>query len=406
MMGPQKCRRRSSLWDLVDDVVVELSARKVRALLVVGAVALSTGALIASLGIAVTAAAQVGADIAAATLDVVEVRVEPLADRALDITVFPHDADDRAEAVDLVASAGRRLDLSEVYPTAVARNGNAGAVPLPGILVVGATSGYLEATHAVDDETYTFWLDRPTAQVAFLGPGAARDLGVPLGSPTPGLRIWINAVPYDVVGEVEPDGPAALDQAVVIPYAQAVASARSDADARMLVRTLPGGGAQVAGVIATAIRPDDPARLEPSAVVSLSSLRNGVSTQLDRLAAWIGSILLALAVLLVANSMIVSVAARTSEIGLRRALGSSPVAIASLFVVEGAVVGGLGGLVGSGFASSVVVVTSILNGWDPVLDPLHMASGPLLGLAAGVAASVYPSVRAARISPAIALRAD
>lgn len=56
-------------------------------------------------------------------------------------------------------------------------------------------------------------------------------------------------------------------------------------------------------------------------VTNLSALRQCVDTQLSQFAAWIEAFLLVLTCLLIANSMIVSVVARTAKIGLRRALG-------------------------------------------------------------------------------------
>ena len=109
---------------------------------------------------------------------------------------------------------------------------------------------------------------------------------------------------------------------------------------------------------------------------------------------------------LITNSMVVSVTSRTTEIGIRRALGASRSAIAITFLVEGALVGFLGGLAGSVLSALVVLVVSAFSGWSAFLSAVWLAGGPLLGTVVGVLASVYPAARAARVQPAIAVRSN
>lgn len=482
-MSGRPARRRGSLprsvADLVDDTLVELSSRRARALLMVAAVGLSTGALLASVGISAVAARQIGSDIAASTLDLVTVSVARGADQAgpdpepsgtgrpdavgdtaedaagapgadsagapgertpapADLaesrgeqstrpadsaeaspqdasgppgaarTVLPDDTEERLGRVDLVAGAGRRLDVSQVADPVVTRLG--GGAPPAGDegtapALVAVTAGYLRAAATPGPAERFFHLDGELP-VAFLGREAADRLDVPVtGDPT-GLQVWVDGAPYDVVGYLDGDGPAALGNAVVVPYATGLAMTGDDAQATVLIRSVPGAGAQVARVAATAIRPDAPERLETSPVVSVDSLRRGVSTQLDRLAAWTGVILMCLTVLLIANSMVVAVMARTAEIGLRRALGSSRAQVAGVFLTEGALIGLLGGLVGAAVAAAAVVVTSAANGWTAVLVPEWIAAGPLIGTAVGLLASAYPALRASTIQPALAVRSE
>lgn len=174
----------------------------------------------------------------------------------------------------------------------------------------------------------------------------------------------------------------------------------------MLVRTEPGAGAVVAPVIRLALRPDAPERLTSSQVVDITDLRTGVTTQLDRLAAWVGGLLLVLTVLLVANGMVVSVMARTGEIGVRRALGSSRGSVAALFLVEGALVGALGGLAGSAIATAAVVIVAAVSGWTAMFQLVWVVLGPAVGVTAGLVSSLYPAMRASSIQPALAVRSD
>lgn len=417
--GPWGMSLRQRAADLVDDVLAELGTRRARALLMVGAVALSCGALLASVGISRAASSQIGSDIAASTLDLVTVSVVPGSHPAggpdvgplaatAPAMALPDDTEERLAGVDLVEAAGRRLDVSSVMDVVVSRTPESGSAAASGggaPDVVAATPGYLAAARVTGPEERFFHL-AGTHDVVFLGPAAAEKLSVPVTDDPTGLEIWIDGSPYDVVGFLGDGGPAALGNAVVIPYDVGVDMTRSDERSTVLVRTLPGAGAKVAGVVTVVVRPDAPERLSASPVVSVASLRRGVSTQLDRLAAWTGAILMALTVLLIANSMVVAVMARTGEVGLRRALGMSRWHIASVFLAEGALIGLLGGTAGAAVATAAVVATSALNRWTVMLDPGWIAVGPFVGAAVGLIASAYPAWRAAQISPALAVRSE
>ncbi len=383
--------------------------------MMVAAVGLSAGALLSSVGISVQAAQQVGSGIAASTLDLVTISVVPANENQRgrpadgESSTLPDDTDARLARVDLVESGGRRLDVSRAVAPVLARlpggEKPAGSEDAPQPAVVAVSAGYLRAARAGGEVERSFLLDvdRP---IAFLGPDAARSLDVPITDAPTGLQVWINDAPFDVVGFLGRGGPAALGNAVVIPYPTGLGMTGNDDDTTILVRTRPGAGAQVAEVITTAVRPDAPERLATSPVVSMDSLRRGVATQMGKLAAWIGVTLTVLTVLLIANSMVVAVLGRTREIGLRRALGSSRGLVAALFLTEGAAIGLLGGLVGAALAAVATLATAAVNGWTAVLELRWISMGPLIGTAVGLVASAYPARRAATISPALAVRSE
>jgi putative ABC transport system permease protein len=401
------------LADLFDDVLVELGSRRARALLMVVAVALSAGALQASVGLSRLASSQIGADIAASTLDVLTVSVVPAPEdgsggQAATLGTLPDDTDDGLGGIDLVADGGRRLDVSDDTTPVLSRTGGPGdAVGTSDDApdVVAVTSGYLRAARVEAPTARTFFLDGDR-HVVLLGRAAAATLGVPVTADPTGLEVWVDGRPFDVVGFVGSGGIAALDDAVVVPYTVGVGMVGDDAHATVLVRAEPGAGAQVARVVTKALRPDAPERLQTSQVVSVSELRRGVSTQMSRLAGWTGTVLMVLTILLIANSMVVAVMARTAEIGLRRALGCSRRRVAGVFLAEGVLIGFLGGLAGSAVSAVAVVAAAAVNDWTATLQPGWVAAGPALGVAVGLVASAYPARRAAAVSPAVAVRSD
>jgi ABC-type antimicrobial peptide transport system permease subunit len=101
-----------------------------------------------------------------------------------------------------------------------------------------------------------------------------------------------------------------------------------------------------------------------------------------------------------------SVEERTREIGVRAALGASPARVATLVVRQGMTLAVLGMLVGVAAAAAVGRgLASLLFGVTPLDAWTHGATATLLVGMALLACSV-PAVRAARIDPAVTLRAE
>lgn len=403
---------RWQVWagDIVRDVMVEMDARRAKTALLLAAVTLSTGALVCSAAVSATVRQEVDAGLAASTVDLVAVTpARAQADVAGDgrsVRTLPVDAAACALRLDLVLAAGTRLDATGANTTVVSRRqpGTDGGQEVRGLTLVGMTSGYLDALRATGAPDQRFLLDS-ARKVVLLGGRAAQDLGVPTSGDLRGVTVWINGEQYSVIGTLYAEG-VDLSRTVVVPYELVLASTGNDAQAQLLIRTAPGGGAPVAEVVRLAVRPDAPERLSVSAVVDVSDLRGGVSGAFDRYIAAAGAFLLAVTVLLIANSMIVSVTSRTAEIGLRRAMGASAGDIAAVVLTEGTMLGFCGGIGGSALAACVTVVVSAANGWAAVHPVWALAAGPLLGAVAGLASSVYPAVRAARVQPAVAVRSD
>lgn len=97
---------------------------------------------------------------------------------------------------------------------------------------------------------------------------------------------------------------------------------------------------------------------------------------------------------------------RTTEIGIRLALGSSPGGVLAMVVKQGLLMSALGVTIGAAVAVLATgLMSSVLYGVSPH-DPLTFTLVPLVLLATALLGALVPALRAARVDPVVALRAD
>jgi putative ABC transport system permease protein len=110
--------------------------------------------------------------------------------------------------------------------------------------------------------------------------------------------------------------------------------------------------------------------------------------------------------IVIMNIMLMAVAERTREIGLRKSLGARRRDILRQFVVESATLATLGAAAGVATGLGLARVVSALTPLPAAVAPWSIAVGVLLGAGVGILAGVYPASRAARLDPITALRAE
>ena len=119
-----------------------------------------------------------------------------------------------------------------------------------------------------------------------------------------------------------------------------------------------------------------------------------------------GSIALILGGAGIMNSLLLAVAERRREIGLRRALGAMRGDVQSQFLAEAVLLCGTGGLLGVGLGSLVTWIISLSAGWAFMLPPATLGLGFGVAIAVGVVAGFFPAYQAARLNPVVAMKAD
>ncbi|HEY7411792.1 MAG TPA: ABC transporter permease [Vicinamibacteria bacterium] len=104
------------------------------------------------------------------------------------------------------------------------------------------------------------------------------------------------------------------------------------------------------------------------------------------------------------NIMLASVAERTREVGIRRALGASRDDVAAQFLVESSLLTAAGGVAGAALGLVGSMLIQRLAGWPTALSPLMLLAALVTALLVGVGFGFYPAWRAAHLEPMDALR--
>ncbi len=108
------------------------------------------------------------------------------------------------------------------------------------------------------------------------------------------------------------------------------------------------------------------------------------------------------------NIMLVTVTERTREIGIRKAIGAERTSIITQFLIEAAVICGIGGVLGIliGCMGSLIAGKFLLNGMILWPDQGIVLGAFLFSVVLGVIFGMYPAIKASGLQPVEALRAD
>jgi putative ABC transport system permease protein len=116
------------------------------------------------------------------------------------------------------------------------------------------------------------------------------------------------------------------------------------------------------------------------------------------------SISLVVGGIVIMNIMLMAVAERTREIGIRKALGARRRDIMSQFLVESGTISVVGASVGVGVGLLAAQLVDAFTAVPAAVAPWSIALGVGLGAGVGMVAGLYPASRAARLDPIAAIR--
>jgi putative ABC transport system permease protein len=110
--------------------------------------------------------------------------------------------------------------------------------------------------------------------------------------------------------------------------------------------------------------------------------------------------------IVIMNIMLVAVAERTREIGIRKALGARRRDILSQFVVEAATLSAVGAAIGVIIGVALSKLIAAMSPLPAAVAPWSVFAAIIMGAGVGVIAGVYPATRASRLDPIVALRSE
>lgn len=234
----------------------------------------------------------------------------------------------------------------------------------------------------------------------------AVEYGIKLGGlpqVAPGVSIWVDGQLMPVVGLFDPGNSGyEFRNSVIVSPGTLQRTGRGQVT--YIAETERGYGKAVAKAIPLTLKPAEPSQINVETPSDLQSLRASIASDLGLYVGVLSGILLVLASLSAATAMYLSVQSRTAEIALRRAIGSSKWLIARIFLMEGVMLGVLGGSIGACSGMIATIILSLVQGWQAVLSPGFVVLGVGVGALTGLVSSAYPAWVASRKSPADAMR--
>ncbi len=233
-----------------------------------------------------------------------------------------------------------------------------------------------------------------------------------------GRELRIAGLPYSVIGVIEAQGSVfgfSMDRMAIAPYTSPLSRAlRPRGDFQRITVQGPSREALMDGMemvreAMRGFRRLGPGRADNFALET-SDAALAFFDELKGKMVLFGTALpaigLVVGALVIMNIMLVAVAERTREIGVRKALGAKRRDIMSQFLVEAATLSVVGAAIGAGLGIALSQLIAALTPLPASVAPWSLVAALVVGAGVGIVAGVYPASRASRLDPIAALRQE
>ena len=233
-----------------------------------------------------------------------------------------------------------------------------------------------------------------------------------------GREIRIGGTPFTVIGLLEKQGNVfgfSLDRMVIGPYKSSlsrVTNPRGDIDALVVQapsREMLDDAMESVREAMRGFRRLGPARPDNFALETSDAALSFFDELKGRLILFgtaLPAIGLVVGAMVIMNIMLVAVAERTREIGIRKALGAKRRDILSQFLVESATLSVFGAAIGIGLGIALAKIVAAVSPLPASVAPWSILLALVVGAGVGIVAGMYPASRAARLDPIAALRQE
>ena len=287
-----------------------------------------------------------------------------------------------------------------------------------GASIIGVAS-VLPEMREIDVSNGRFFTDqeeRSAQPVAVIGSDVADTL-FPNTNPV-GQSVTIQGRVFTVVGVQEKEGSPfgrSQDNIAYIPFPVFVRMYGSGQSIAIFARARPGTRLSVESALDVTrvalrarfhARPGQADRFDSLTPEAMQSFITQLLGMISAVVVPVTLISLVVGGIVIMNIMLVSVTERTHEIGVRKSVGARQADIRRQFLMEAVILSGVGGMLGVALGASLTMLLAKIADLTLTITLRYVVMGLTVSGIVGVVSGWYPAVRASRLDPIEALRAD